>query len=139
MLGRFPNKQARILCLIFAFSSQSRFKFRFHPGGIPPKVVAVNFQQPENAMENPENPSTAKRTPLTDMHKLALFGAGTLLCGTIIFMFTLNSVFEMAMRGRSGGSIMLTIGMTLAIGLLIAGGTVVSKCVSKAIKPILED
>ncbi|MCC9621010.1 hypothetical protein LPB41_04835 [Thalassospira sp. MA62] len=90
-------------------------------------------------MTETEGPSTAKRPPLTNFHKLALFGIGAVLCGTVVLMMTFSGVTDMMMRGRSGGGFMLTIGMTLAISLEIVGGTIIAKCVSKIIKPMLED
>ena len=90
-------------------------------------------------MSEPEGPQVHKPQTFTNFHKLILFGAGTLLCGTLVFIMTMSGVMDMMMRGRSGGGFMMVIGMTLAIGLQITGGTIIARCVSKVINPILQD
>ncbi len=74
-----------------------------------------------------------------NMRKLMLFGSGTLLLGTLLMMVTFQTTFQMMMHGRSAGSFIIVIGTAVAIGLLVAGSTIMSKWVSRKVEAILEE
>lgn len=87
--------------------------------------------------EDQENQKSNRRT--MNMRKLMLFGSGTLLLGTLLLMVTLQTTLHMMVRGGSGGSFMIVIGTAVAIGLLVAGSTIISKWVSHKVQAILEE
>ncbi|RCK28948.1 hypothetical protein [Thalassospira lucentensis] len=88
----------------------------------------------DQRQEDQKNPSF-----ITNMHKLILFGSGTLLLGTLLLMVTFQAAIEMMMYGRSAGSFVVVIGTAVAIGLLVAGSTIISKWVSRKVQAILEE
>ncbi|MBX2832138.1 MAG: hypothetical protein KTR23_13520 [Rhodospirillales bacterium] len=88
--------------------------------------------------ENPETPK--KPNKINNMHKLILFGSGTLLLGTLLMLVTIQTALNMMMmHGHSGGSFVVIIGIAVAIGLLVAGSTIISKWVSHKVQQILEE
>lgn len=87
--------------------------------------------------ENQEDQKNPDR--VSNLNKLVLFGSGTLLLGTLLLMVTFQAAVNMMMHGRSAGSFVVVIGTAVAIGLLVAGSTIISKYVSHRIKAILEE
>ncbi|WP_033070445.1 hypothetical protein [Thalassospira australica] len=87
--------------------------------------------------QDQEDQKSSRRT--VNMRKLMLFGSGTLLLGTLLLMVTFQATLQMMMHGRSGGSFMIVIGTAVAIGLLVAGSTIISKWVSHKVQAILEE
>lgn len=88
----------------------------------------------DQSQDNQKNPSI-----VTNMHKLILFGSGTLLLGTLLLLVTFQAAIEMMMHGRSAGSFVVVIGTAVAIGLLVAGSTIISKWVSHKVQLILQE
>jgi len=89
----------------------------------------------EQSQETPKKPNI-----INNMHKLILFGSGTLLLGTLLLMVTFQAALAMIMmRGHSHGSFVIIIGTAVGIGLLVAGSTIISKWVSHKVTQILEE
>ncbi|MEQ8284059.1 hypothetical protein [Thalassospira sp.] len=87
-----------------------------------------------------ENPETQKNpSKISNMHKLILFGSGTLLLGTLLLLVTFQAALQMMMHGQSAGSFVVVIGTAVAIGLLVAGSTIISKWVSHKVQMILQE
>ncbi|OSQ49989.1 hypothetical protein [Thalassospira alkalitolerans] len=90
-------------------------------------------------MSDQSQEAQKKPNPINNMHKLILFGSSTLLLGTLLLMVTVQAALEMMMHGRSAGSFIVVIGTAVAIGLLVAGSTIISKWVSRKVQAILEE
>ena len=90
-------------------------------------------------MNDQSQDTQEKPSRVSNMQKLILFGSGTLLLGTLLMMVTFQTALNMMMTGRSGGSFMVVIGTAVAIGLLVAGSTIISKWVSHKVQAILNE